>query len=136
MLAVAQLRTSLESQSGVSRKVIIALDAMGGDLGPEAVVPAALATLERDDSVGLTLVGLPDVLEQAKRKAADRYGSRLGFKAATEVVSMDEPPADALRRKKDSSLRVAIELVKEAARPTRASAPATPARSWRRLATC
>lgn len=97
----------------MSRKVTIALDAMGGDLGPEAVVPAALATLERDDSVGLTLVGLPDVLEQAKRKAADRYGSRLGFKAATEVVSMDEPPADALRRKKDSSLRVAIELVKE-----------------------
>jgi glycerol-3-phosphate acyltransferase PlsX len=85
---------------------------MGGDRGPEAVVPAALATLERDDSVNLTLVGLPDVLEQAKRQANDRYGSRLGFKAATEVVSMDEAPADALRRKKDSSLRVAIELVK------------------------
>jgi phosphate acyltransferase len=85
---------------------------MGGDRGPEAVVPAALATLERDDSVNLTLVGLPDVLEQAKRQANDRYGSRLGFKPATEVVSMDEAPADALRRKKDSSLRVAIELVK------------------------
>jgi phosphate acyltransferase len=85
---------------------------MGGDRGPEAVVPAALATLERDDSVNLTLVGLPDVLERAKRQANDRYGARLGFKAATEVVSMDEAPADALRRKKDSSLRVAIELVK------------------------
>jgi glycerol-3-phosphate acyltransferase PlsX len=85
---------------------------MGGDHGPEAVVPAALATLERDDSVGLTLVGLPDVLEQAKRQAGDRYGARLQFKAASEVVSMDEPPADALRRKKDSSLRVSIELVK------------------------
>jgi glycerol-3-phosphate acyltransferase PlsX len=85
---------------------------MGGDHGPEAVVPAALATLERDDSVGLTLVGLPDVLEQAKRQAGDRYGARLQFKPASEVVSMDEPPADALRRKKDSSLRVSIELVK------------------------
>ena len=85
---------------------------MGGDRGPEAVVPAALATLERDDSVNLTLVGLPDVLEQAQRQAGDRYGSRLGFKPATEVVAMDEPPADALRRKKDSSMRVAIELVK------------------------
>jgi glycerol-3-phosphate acyltransferase PlsX len=85
---------------------------MGGDHGPEAVVPAALATLERDDSVGLTLVGLPDVLEQAKRQAGDRYGARLQFKSASEVVSMDEPPADALRRKKDSSLRVSIELVK------------------------
>ncbi len=111
MLAIAQLRTSLEVQS-VSRKVTIALDAMGGDHGPAAVVPAALATLERDDSVNLTLVGLPDVLEQSKREAGDRYGSRLGFKAATEVVTMDEAPADALRRKKDSSLRVAIELVK------------------------
>ena len=85
---------------------------MGGDRGPEVVVPAALATLERDDSVSLTLVGLADVLERAKREAGDRYDSRIAFKSATEVVSMDEAPADALRRKKDSSLRVAIELVK------------------------
>jgi glycerol-3-phosphate acyltransferase PlsX len=96
----------------VSRKVTIALDAMGGDRGPDAVVPAALATLERDDSVALTLVGLPEILEQAKRQASDRYGSRLAFRSATEVVLMDESPAEALRRKKDSSLRVAIELVK------------------------
>jgi phosphate acyltransferase len=96
----------------MSRKVVIALDAMGGDRGPEAVVPAALATLERDDSVGLVLVGRPEVLEDAKRRAHDGYGDRLGFKVASEVVAMDEPPADALRRKKDSSLRVAIELVK------------------------
>jgi phosphate acyltransferase len=96
----------------MSRKVTIALDAMGGDRGPESVVPAALAVLERDDSVNLTLVGLPAVLEDAKRRANDSYGNRLGFRAASEVVAMDEPPADALRRKKDSSLRVAIELVK------------------------
>jgi glycerol-3-phosphate acyltransferase PlsX len=96
----------------MSRKVTIALDAMGGDRGPEAVVPAALATLERDDSVTLTLVGLPEVLEQAKRQAGDRYGSRLAFRAASEVVLMEESPAEALRHKKDSSLRVAIELVK------------------------
>jgi glycerol-3-phosphate acyltransferase PlsX len=96
----------------MSRKVTIALDAMGGDRGPEAVVPAALATLERDDSATLVLVGLPEVLEQAKRRAADRYGDRLRFKTASEVVGMDEPPAEALRRKKDSSMRVAIELVK------------------------
>ena len=70
---------------------------MGGDHGPDTVVPAALATLERDDSVSLALVGLADVLERVKREAGDRYGSRLQFKAATEVVSMDEPPADVLR---------------------------------------
>jgi len=82
---------------------------MGGDRGPDSVVPAALAVLEKDDSVSLVLVGLPAVLEQAKRAANDRYGSRLGFRTASEVVAMDEPPADALRKKKDSSLRVAIE---------------------------
>jgi glycerol-3-phosphate acyltransferase PlsX len=96
----------------MSRKVTIALDAMGGDRGSKAVVAAALATLEKDDTVCLVLVGLPDVLEEAKRAAGDRYGNRLACKPASEVVSMNEPPGDALRRKKDSSMRVSIELVK------------------------
>jgi glycerol-3-phosphate acyltransferase PlsX len=96
----------------MSRKVTIALDAMGGDHGPAVVVPSALATLERDDSVNLVLVGLPDVLAQAERQANNSYGTRLRFQAASEVVAMDELPAEALRHKKDSSLRVAIELVK------------------------
>lgn len=96
----------------MSRKVTIALDAMGGDRGPEVVVPAALAMLEKDDSVKLMLVGLPEVLDPVQAKAGDRYGTRLQFKSASQVVGMDEPPADALRRKKDSSMRVAIELVK------------------------
>lgn len=94
-------------------KVTIALDAMGGDRGADIVVPAALATLERDESVCLILVGRPEVLEEAKRKAADNYSKRLRFKAASEVVGMDEPPAEALRRKKDSSLRVSLQLVKD-----------------------
>jgi phosphate acyltransferase len=93
-------------------KVVIALDAMGGDRGPDVVIPAALATLERDDSVKLVLVGLPDVLEPVRQKADGRYGKRLAFHPASQVVTMDEVPAEALRRKKDSSMRVAIELVK------------------------
>jgi glycerol-3-phosphate acyltransferase PlsX len=97
----------------MTRKVTIALDVMGGDRGPEAVVPAALATLERDDSVRFALVGLPDVLDQARLESKDAYGDRLIFVAATEVVGMDELPADALRRKKHSSLRIAIEQVKK-----------------------
>lgn len=97
----------------MTQKVTIALDVMGGDRGPDAVVPAALATLERDDSVRLVLVGLPSVLDEVERSADGRFGSRLAFKAASEVVGMDEPPADALRHKKDSSLRVAITQVKE-----------------------
>ncbi|MGD8340475.1 MAG: phosphate acyltransferase PlsX [Gammaproteobacteria bacterium] len=97
----------------MSGKVTIALDAMGGDRGPDVVVPAALAILERDDSVNLVLVGLPEILEEAERSADGRMGSRLRFQTASEVVAMDELPADALRHKKDSSLRVAISLVKE-----------------------
>jgi glycerol-3-phosphate acyltransferase PlsX len=97
----------------MSRKVTIALDAMGGDQGPAVVVPAALAVLEKDDSANLVLVGLESVLEDARRSAADRYGNRLQFKVASEVVAMDELPAEALRKKKDSSMRKAIELVKD-----------------------
>jgi glycerol-3-phosphate acyltransferase PlsX len=97
----------------MSRKITIALDAMGGDRGPDVVVPAALAMLERDDSVRLILVGLPKLLDEVERATAGRFGTRLLFKPASEVVAMDEPPADALRHKKDSSLRVAITLVKE-----------------------
>jgi len=99
----------------MTRKVAIALDAMGGDSGPDAVVPAALAILERDDSVNLSLVGLPETLDDARRVAGDQYGSRLRFVIATEVVEMDDHPADALRRKKKSSLRLAIQEVKDGA---------------------
>ena len=97
----------------MSRKVKIALDAMGGDRGPEVVVPAAMAVLEKDDSVRLVLVGLPDIIDEARTNAGDRYGKRLSFQVASEVVAMDESPVEALRRKKDSSMRRSIELVKE-----------------------
>ena len=85
---------------------------MSGDHGPEAVVPAALAVLEKDDSAHFLLVGLPATLEQARAEAGERYGNRLRFAAATEVVGMDDAPGDALRWKKDSSMRIAIEAVR------------------------
>ena len=96
----------------MTRKVTIALDAMGGDHGPDAVVPAALATLEKDDSVNFHLVGRPDTLENARKEARSDYGDRLRFVSAAEIVGMDEHPSEALRRKKNSSMRVAIEAVK------------------------
>src|SRR5690606_4882057 len=64
------------------------------------------------ESVTLVLVGLPEVLERARREGGERFGDRLRYQVATEVVAMDEPPADALRKKKNSSMRVALELVK------------------------
>jgi glycerol-3-phosphate acyltransferase PlsX len=111
-LNAGTLRADAPNPESMTRKVTIALDAMGGDHGSATVVPAAMAILEKDDSVNLALVGLRDVLEQARREARDSYGSRLRFEEASEVVAMDEHPAEALRRKKDSSMRRAIELVK------------------------
>ncbi len=97
----------------MTRKVTIALDVMGGDSGPEVVIPAALAILERDDSVKLSLVGLPETLEVARKAASEENANRLRLVAASEVVAMTDHPADALRRKKKSSLRVAIQEVKD-----------------------
>jgi glycerol-3-phosphate acyltransferase PlsX len=61
------------------------------------------------------LVGLKDPLDAAIAKRKSAASARLSVHAATEIVDMNEPPADALRRKKDSSLRVAINLVKDGA---------------------
>jgi glycerol-3-phosphate acyltransferase PlsX len=85
---------------------------MSGDLGAEAVVRAAAATLLKHTGIELILVGDEDELhELASRFVTDN--SRLRIKHASEVVGMSEPPAESLRKKKDSSMRVAINLVKD-----------------------
>jgi len=93
--------------------VTVAVDAMGGDHGPAVTVPAALKFLEEFANARVILVGLEAPLLQALAKARSPARDRITVHAATEVVTMDEPPADALRKKKDSSMRVAINLVKD-----------------------
>jgi len=93
--------------------VTVAVDAMGGDHGPSVTVPAALAFLEATPGARIIVVGLDAPLQQQLAKAKSPARDRVTIVAATEVVGMDEPPADALRKKKDSSLRVAVNLVKE-----------------------
>jgi glycerol-3-phosphate acyltransferase PlsX len=96
----------------VNRDISIALDAMGGDVGPSVVVQAAIAAARSHPRLRLILVGRsPDI---------DPVLSGAGFRSdqilvhhAEQVVGMDESPAAALRSKKDSSMRVAINLVKE-----------------------
>ncbi|MRH77290.1 phosphate acyltransferase PlsX [Spiribacter sp. C176] len=90
----------------------IAIDAMGGDRGPSATVPAALTVIARHPDVRLELVGDLDALRQALQKYGGQEGQQLSLIAASEVVAMDESPSQALRYKKDSSMRVAIERVK------------------------
>lgn len=85
---------------------------MGGDHGVDVTVPAALAALEKDSNLRLILVGRREVLAEALGQRQARESERLAICHANEVVGMDEPPAQALRTKKDSSMRVAIDLVK------------------------
>jgi len=92
--------------------VTIALDAMGGDHGPAVTVPGALAALRSHPDLNLVLVGQSAVLEKELARHADAESGRLRIQEASQVVGMDEPPAQALRSKKDSSMRVAINLVK------------------------
>jgi len=92
---------------------IIALDAMGGDFGPEVIVPAAARILKEKPSARLILVGLQDEIKQQITQHNLVLSEHLQIQHASEVVAMDEAPALALRKKKDSSLRVAINLVHE-----------------------
>lgn len=85
---------------------------MGGDHGPSVTVPAALAALQRDVGLRITLVGLKDPLRELLSGAAAPLLERITVREASQVVTMDEKPQEALRKKKDSSMRVAIDLVK------------------------
>ena len=92
--------------------ISIALDAMGGDAGPDVIVPAALGYLKKHKSVRLLLVGLPDKLQEALERHGGTVSDRLEIVPAAQVVAMDEEPKAALRNKKQSSMRIAIDLVK------------------------
>ncbi|AZF22863.1 phosphate acyltransferase PlsX [Pseudomonas sp. R3-52-08] len=92
---------------------VIAIDAMGGDFGPRSIVQACIASLSATPSLHLTLVGQPSLLEEliASHPAVDR--ARLTVTAASEAITMDEKPAAALRGKPDSSMRVALEMLRD-----------------------
>ncbi|MDZ7754281.1 MAG: phosphate acyltransferase PlsX [Gammaproteobacteria bacterium] len=91
----------------------IALDAMGGDHGPEVVVPAAIDALDRHPGLRLVLVGNEQILAPLAASAGEEARHRLTIRHASQMVGMDESPAAALRGKRDSSMRVAIDLVKQ-----------------------
>lgn len=90
----------------------IAIDAMGGDHGPSVTLPAALEILKAYPTLHLILVGDQSILESMLHSYRYDKG-RLIVHHASQRVEMDELPSQALRTKKDSSMRVAINLVKE-----------------------
>lgn len=92
----------------------IAIDAMGGDFGPSVTVPAALHALEQHPHLQIILVGDETILRNhIGSKHSYLIDHRLQIQHASQRVEMDESPSQALRMKKDSSMRVAINLVKE-----------------------
>ncbi|MEY3999636.1 MAG: hypothetical protein RLY60_2448, partial [Pseudomonadota bacterium] len=86
--------------------VTLAVDCMGGDHGPKVTLPACRLFLDRNPDAKLLLVGLAKDLSHFSH-------ARAAVVAASEVVEMDDPVEVALRRKKDSSMRVAIEQVRD-----------------------
>ena len=93
-------------------EVTVAIDCMGGDHGVRVTVPAAVERSRLDPQSRFILVGLEDAIRAELKRAGVAAGDRFEIRHASEVVTMDEPPANALRGKKDSSMRVAINLLK------------------------
>jgi glycerol-3-phosphate acyltransferase PlsX len=102
--------------------ITLAVDCMGGDHGPSVTLPAVFDFLRQDVSSRAILVGREDDLRPVLDPVATEFGNRLSVRHATEVVGMDEAVASAMRGKKDSSMRVAIDLVKEGAADAAVSA--------------
>jgi len=95
------------------RRLTIALDAMGGDHGPDVIVPAALQIAQNHPELHLILVGDEPRLRQVLTGRGAGGLDRISVRHASELVEMHESPSKALRGKKDSSMRVAINLVKQ-----------------------
>ena len=93
--------------------ITLSIDCMGGDHGPSVTVPAAVSFLAAEAGANLILVGKVDAIQAELQKLRASEHPRLSVVNASEVVTMDDPIEVALRRKKDSSMRVAINLVKD-----------------------
>lgn len=91
----------------------IAIDVMSGDHGPAVTIPAAIDVLKSQSTVCLTLVGNEDEIRSYISQCNASIQKRISIVHSTQIVAMDEKPSAALRGKKDSSMRVAINLVKE-----------------------
>ena len=96
-----------------SNKTVIAVDAMGGDLGPSVVVPGAIEAA-RQTGAKILLVGNEATLDGELNRLSPS-GVDLEIVHAPEVAGMDEKPSDILRRKKNASIQVACRLVRDGA---------------------
>lgn len=93
--------------------ITIAVDAMGGDHGLNVVIPACIRAAKNNPNLNLILVGVQDKVSASLQRFGVSSSKQFSIVHASEVVNMDDLPSHALRNKKDSSMRVAINLVKE-----------------------
>ena len=85
---------------------------MGGDHGVHVTIPAVLSFVNETGDARVLLVGLPEVIESELKRLGARTSDRIRIRPAPEVVAMDEAPASALRGKRESSMRIGIDAVK------------------------
>jgi glycerol-3-phosphate acyltransferase PlsX len=90
----------------------IAIDVMSGDHPPPQYIAGALRALREDEALRALLVGEPELIGPRIAALAPAVRERVEVVPASQVVAMSESPREAIRRKKDSSMRVAVELVK------------------------
>jgi len=90
----------------------IALDAMGGDFGPEVVIPAAAHVVKKSSDINIILVGDEARLRECATTHNIDLDKHFEIQHASQIVEMHEDPRHAVRKKKDSSMRVAIDMVK------------------------
>lgn len=115
-VSVTTLPTASSERQAIDAQVVIAVDVMGGDHGPKVVLAACMRALKTNPDLYLLLVGQHEVIEARLKKlrSASKLAEqgRFSIVPASEIVGMDEDVASALRGKKDSSMRIAINQVK------------------------
>ncbi len=105
--------STITSSTITSSTATIALDAMGGDFGPEVVIPAAVHVVKKYNNINIILVGDERRLRDCAKQHNLHLDEHFQIQHASQVVEMHEDPRHAVRKKKDSSMRVAINLVKQ-----------------------
>jgi len=96
----------------MSEKVIVAVDAMGGDNAPQEIVKGAVESLQKDSKIFIKLVGEEAAVQRELAKY-DYDKERIEIRNTSEIIETGEPPVEAIRKKRDSSLVVAMRMVKE-----------------------
>ncbi|MCR5451828.1 MAG: phosphate acyltransferase PlsX [Lachnospiraceae bacterium] len=91
----------------------VAVDAMGGDNAPDEIVKGAVSAARKSSNLEIYLCGIPSAINSVLDKTENVPSERIHIIEATEVIETAEPPVAAIRKKKDSSLVKALNLVKE-----------------------